>query len=313
VTNYYKCNNFNKLFHFDDIILFLSTIMIIKTQSKIKNIKNSLFLISTPIGNLQDITYRAIDTLKKSDFILCEDTRVSQKLLSKFNIKSKLISNHKFNEKKNLNRIIELLKSNKMISLISDAGTPSISDPGSILINECVRNNINIVPIPGASAVAAAVSISGFSEKFFFYGFFPEKKKDLLNDLINLSKINCSIVFFISPKKINKIIPQLKSFFCDRKIVFCREISKIYEEFIRLDINDLKPFSVELKGEITVVISEMKFTKKSSQELNESTKSNIKKLFNKISIKEIIGIINQDNNISKKEIYNYYLKLKNEN
>tara|TARA_B100000900_G_scaffold379211_1_gene363961 strand:+ start:250 stop:1113 length:864 start_codon:yes stop_codon:yes gene_type:complete len=287
--------------------------MIIKTQSKIKNIKNSLFLISTPIGNLQDITYRAIDTLKKSDFILCEDTRVSQKLLSKFNIKSKLISNHKFNEKKNLNRIIELLKSNKMISLISDAGTPSISDPGSILINECVRNNINIVPIPGASAVAAAVSISGFSEKFFFYGFFPEKKKDLLNDLINLSKINCSIVFFISPKKINKIIPQLKSFFCDRKIVFCREISKIYEEFIRLDINDLKPFSVELKGEITVVISEMKFTKKSSQELNESTKSNIKKLFNKISIKEIIGIINQDNNISKKEIYNYYLKLKNEN
>ncbi len=287
--------------------------MIIKTKSKLKDINNNLFLVSTPIGNLQDITLRAIDTLKKSDYILCEDTRVSQNLLSRYNIKSKLISNHKFNEKRNLKKIIELLKSNKIISLISDAGTPNISDPGNILINECVKNDINIVPIPGPSAVTSAVAMSGFSEKFFFYGFFPEKKKDLSKDLKNLSAINCSLVFFISPKKINKIIPQLKSFFSGRKIVFCKEISKIYEEFMRVDVNNLEPFSEEPKGEFTIVISGVKIDKKYSQQLSESVKTNIKKMINKFSVKEIISIINQGNDISKKEIYNYCLKIKNEN
>ena len=133
--------------------------MIIKPQSEIKDTINGLYLVSTPIGNLKDITYRAVDTLRKSDYILCEDTRVSQNLLKKYDIKSKLISNHKFNEKKNLTKIIELLKSGTIISLISDAGTPSISDPGSILIQECVKNDITVTPIPGASAVAAAISI----------------------------------------------------------------------------------------------------------------------------------------------------------
>tara|TARA_B100000902_G_scaffold319510_1_gene311775 strand:- start:851 stop:1714 length:864 start_codon:yes stop_codon:yes gene_type:complete len=287
--------------------------MNIKPQSKKKNTKNNLYLVSTPIGNMQDITYRAIDTLNKSDYILCEDTRVSQNILNRFNIKSKLISNHKFNEQKNLKKVIELLKSNKKVSLISDAGTPSISDPGNILINECIKHNIKIIPIPGASAVAAAVSISGFSDKFFFYGFFPEKVKVLKNDLENLSQINCSIVFFVSPKKINKIIPELKKFFSSRKIVFCREISKIYEEFIRSNVDDLKPFSNDLRGELTIVISENNHNKKNSKELNESVKINIKKMINKLSVKEIINIIKQNNDISKKEIYNYCLKLKNEN
>ena len=287
--------------------------MIIKSQSKTKIIQNSLYLVSTPIGNLRDITYRAIDILKKSDFILCEDTRVSQNLLNKYEIKSKLISNHKFNEKKNVKKIIELLKSNRIISLISDAGTPSISDPGNILINECIRNDINIIPIPGASAVTTAVSISGFSEKFFFYGFFPEKKKDLISDLKSISNINSSIVFFILPKKINKIITEIKNFFSNKKIFFCREISKFYEEFIRINVDDLKPFPKEPKGEFTVVISEIKDKKKHSKELSESVKSNIQKMINKLSLKEITNIINQNDNISKKEIYNYCLRLKNEN
>ena len=238
---------------------------------------------------------------------------MSQNLLNKYEIKSKLISNHKFNEKKNVKKIIELLKSNRIISLISDAGTPSISDPGNILINECIRNDINIIPIPGASAVTTAVSISGFSEKFFFYGFFPEKKKDLISDLKSISNINSSIVFFISPKKINKIIPEIKNFFSNRKIVFCREISKFYEEFIRINVDDLKPFPKEPKGEFTVVISEIKDKKKHSKELSESVKSNIQKMINKLSLKEITNIINQNDNISKKEIYNYCLRLKNEN
>ena len=286
--------------------------MIIETKSK-KIVKNALYLVSTPIGNLGDITYRAVETLKKSDYILCEDTRVSQNLFSRFNIKSKLIPNHKFNEKRNLNKIIDLLKSDKMISLISDAGTPSISDPGRILINECIKQNINIVPIPGATAVTTSISISGFSEKFFFYGFFPEKKKILINDLKYLSKINSSIIFFVSPNKINKIIPELKIFFNNRNIVFCREISKMYEEFIRERVKDLKPFPNKLRGEFTIVISEPENDKKNSHEIDESVKINIKKMINKLSIKEITNIINQNNKISKKEIYNYCLKLKNEN
>ena len=162
--------------------------MVIKSQSQIKDNENGLYLVSTPIGNLKDITFRAIETLKRSSHILCEDTRVSRNLLDRYEIKSQLISNHKFNESKNLNKIINLLKSGEIISLISDAGTPSISDPGAILVNECIKNNISVIPIPGPSAVATAISISGFSEKFFFYGFLPEKKQTIVSEFKTFSK-----------------------------------------------------------------------------------------------------------------------------
>jgi len=286
--------------------------MIIKSQSQIKDNENGLYLVSTPIGNLKDITLRAIETLKKSSYILCEDTRVSRNLLDRYEIKSRLISNHKFNESKNLNKIVDLLKSGEIISLISDAGTPSISDPGAILVNECIKNNIKIIPIPGPSAVAAAVSISGFSEKFIFYGFLPEKKQFLINVFNKISKFGETFVFFISSKKINKIIPELKKHFSGRKIVFCREISKVYEEFIRRDIDDLEIFNKDLKGELTIVISEKKIDKNRSQELSESDMIIIKKMIKKLTVKEITEIISQNKDISKKEIYNYCLKIKNE-
>ena len=287
--------------------------MVVNAQLELKDSKNGLYLVSTPLGNLKDITFRAIDILKQSDYILCEDTRVSKILLNKYEIKSNLISNHKFNEKKNVKKIIEYLKSGKIISLISDAGTPTISDPGSILINECVNNNIDIYPIPGPSAVATAISISGFSDQFLFYGFFPEKKSDLVSELKKLSDFNCSLVFFSSPKKINKIIPEIKNFFFGRKIILCREITKYYEEYIRKNVNDLELFDKEPKGEITVVISEKIRNKNNSEKLSESDMNIIKKMINKISIKEITEIISQNKKISKKEIYNYCLKIKNEN
>ena len=287
--------------------------MVLNYKSDKKEFKKGLYLVATPIGNLSDITYRAIDILSKSDFILCEDTRVSKKLLDKYEIHSKLISNHKFNEKKNLSKIIQLLKSGLVISLVSDAGTPAVSDPGSVLVRECIDNNINVIPIPGPSAVSAAVSISGFSDKFYFYGFLPEKKTVLEKELNSLSNFNFSIVFFISAKKINKVIPQLKKFFSSRKIVICREISKFYEEFIRLDINQLKQFEKELKGELTIIISEKKKDNLTSQKLSESDKKNIKKMINKLSTKEITNLFNQNSKIPKKEIYQYCLKLKNEN
>ncbi len=286
--------------------------MIVNLKPSHKEIKKGLYLVPTPIGNLGDITLRAIETLKKSDYILCEDTRISRNLLKKYEINSKLISNHKFNEKKNLSNIIELLENGLIISLITDAGTPGISDPGVILINECIKNNIEIIPLPGASAVSSAISISGFCEKFFFYGFFPEKKKIILEDLEILSKIKSSIIFFISPKKINKIIPFIKKFFFGRKILICREMSKIYEEFIRYEIDDLELFKNNLKGELTIVISEKLNDKKNSQILSESDKINIKKMINKLSIKEIVSLVSSNNQISKKTIYNFCLKLKNE-
>ena len=275
-------------------------------------LKKGLYLIPTPIGNLGDITLRAIELLKNSDFILCEDTRVSKKLLDKFDIKTRLISNHKFNEVKNLPKIIKLLKENKIISIVSDAGTPSISDPGVVLINECLRQNINIIPLPGPSAVTTAVAVSGFDEKYLFYGFFPEKEKVIKEELERLSNLNFCLVFFVSPKKINKIIPHLKKYFKKRKILICREISKYYEEFIRSDLDELQTFKDEPKGEITIVISEKKFEKKTSQTLSESDKRNIEVMINKLSTKEITDIISQRSEVSKKEIYNYCLKLKNE-
>ena len=246
--------------------------MIENLKSANRVFKKSLYLVSTPIGNLNDISLRAIETLKRSDYILCEDTRISKNLLEKYQIKSNLIANHKFNEKRNVVKIIKLINQGSLISLISDAGTPGISDPGSILVNECIKNNINIIPIPGASAVISAVSISGFSEKFFFYGFFPEKDKILKEDLENLSKLNSSIVFFISPKKINKNIPLIKKNFIGRKILICREMTKFYEEYKRSKVEDLEPLKSNLKGELTIVISEKIHDKKASQTLDESDK-----------------------------------------
>ena len=286
--------------------------MINKPQSKIKYLKSGLYIVSTPIGNLGDITFRAVEILRKSDFILCEDTRVSKNLLSRYEIKSKLISNHKFNEKQNLSKILGYLRSGKIISIISDAGTPSISDPGAILVNACIDETIDIFPIPGPSALAAAVSVSGFSDKFLFYGFFPDKKKELSSELKRLSEIQNTLVFFVSLKKINKIIPEVKKNFSGRKIIFCREITKLYEEFIRKNVDELELFKENLKGECTVVISEKKNNKIFSQKLSESDKLLIKKMINKFSIKEISKIISLNSNVSKKEIYSYCLKLKNE-
>jgi 16S rRNA (cytidine1402-2'-O)-methyltransferase len=286
--------------------------MILHTDNINNKVKSGLYIVSTPIGNLSDITLRALEVLKKSDYILCEDTRTSKHLLDRYEIKSKLISNHKFNEKKNLPKIIEILKSDCIVSLISDAGTPSISDPGAILINECLINKINIYPIPGASAVSSAVSISGFSEKYFFYGFFPEKNNKLKEDFEKLRNLDGSIVFFISPRKFNRSVKDIKQYFSDRKILICREMTKFYEEFIRTDIDKLEPFTSDPKGELTIVISERVKERNSSIILKESDKKNIQKMIKKLSIKDITDLISQNSNVPKKEIYSYCLKLKNE-
>ena len=276
------------------------------------NLKPGLYCVATPIGNLDDISKRAIHVLKNSEIILCEDTRVSKKLLNRFEINNKLFSYHKFNELKKLDEVIKVLENKKIVSLISDAGTPAVSDPGRILINECLKKNISVLPIPGPSAVTTAISISGFSDRYIFCGFLPEKKNQIENLFKELSNKNYSIVFFISPKKIIKIIDIIKEYFSGRNILICREISKFYEEYLRSSVENLSKISIKDKGEITVVISELLEKQKKLKELKESDKKKIKSLIKKMTIKNIIKVIGADSNISKKEIYNYCLSIKNE-
>ena len=275
-------------------------------------LKPGLYCVSTPIGNLGDITFRAIYILNKSDLILSEDTRVSSKLLSKFNIKTKLLPNHKFNEKKNVKNVLNLLKENKIISIISDAGTPTISDPGGILIKECIKNKINIFPIPGPSAATAAISVSGFSNNFFFCGFLPEKNSHVEQLFQKISNLNYSIIFFISPKKIKRIAAQIQKYFNGRDILITREMTKLHEEYIWDKVKNLNKIDISQKGEMTVVISENANLHNRLQVIEESVKKKIIKLLKKMSIKDVTSKINKENNISKKIIYDYCLKKKNE-
>ena len=275
--------------------------------------KPGLYCVATPIGNMGDISFRAVKILQESNLILCEDTRVTKKILQKFEINNKLISNHKFNENKNLEKVIETLKDNKIVSIVSDAGTPALSDPGRILVKECVKNNVEIFPIPGASAVSAAISISGFSDNFYFCGFLPEKQNQIKKLFKNLSTLESSIIFFISPNKLDKRIGDIKEFFINRDILICREITKYHEEYIRSPINELSKVNFSRKGELTIVISEIKKEKLSFKELEESDKKKINKLIKKMSIKDIVKKVSEDREISKKLIYKYCLEIKNEN
>ena len=273
-------------------------------------INNGLYIVSTPIGNLKDITLRALDILKKSNLILCEDTRVSKKLLFNYKIENKILSYHKFNEKKNLDRIIEILKSGQIVSLISDAGTPTISDPGKLLINRCVEEDISVIPIPGPSAVIASMSISGFSNNFYFHGFLSETENSIKKEFEVFKSFNCAIIFFVSAKKLNKKFEVLKNFFPDREILICRELTKLHETIYRGKVSEIDILKFNPKGEVTVVLSENEV--KIKDDLNESDKKKIKKLIKNKSIKDIVRIFSQEKNISKSKIYNYCLQIKNE-
>ena len=216
-----------------------------------------LNIVPTPIGNLEDITFRSIDTLKKSDYILCEDTRVSKKLLSKYNIDVPLISFHSYNEHKTVQKHIDQILNGKRISLISDAGTPSISDPGFLIVRESINNDIEINCLPGPTALIPAIVNSGLSsDRFVFEGFLPAKKgrNKRLNNLLNENR---SIIIYESPKKILKLLNELIDLFGEqRKASISREISKIYQENIRGTLKELleKFDNKNIKGEFVIVI-----------------------------------------------------------
>jgi len=279
-------------------------------KNKQQIINSGLYLVSTPIGNLEDISFRALNVLKKSDIILCEDIRKSKKLLSHFQINNKLLSYHKFNEQKISSVAINSIKKKNIVSLISDAGTPTISDPGLILVKKCIEEHLDIHPIPGPSAVTSAVSVSGFNDKYLFYGFLTKKEKDLEKVLKSLYDLDYSIVFFIPGSKINFYISKFKLNFADRKILIAKEMTKIYENFIRDDIASIKEFSGNLKGEFTVVISGKNKEKKIQKKIDESVKIEITQMLKKYSHKDVVEFISKKENLPKKLIYNFCLKIK---
>lgn len=221
------------------------------------NKSHVLNIVPTPIGNLEDITLRSLDTLKNSDYILCEDTRVSKKLLNKYNIEVQLVSFHSFNEHKTVQKHINQILDGKAVSLISDAGTPSISDPGFLIVRESIKNNIEINCLPGATALIPAIVNSGLSsERFVFEGFLPTKKgrNKRIKNLVDEKR---SIVIYESPKRILRLINDLMGFLGeDRKASISRELSKIYQENIRGTLNELhdKLENINIKGEFVIVI-----------------------------------------------------------
>jgi len=275
-----------------------------------KLFSNHLYIVSTPIGNLDDITLRAIEVLKKTDIILCEDTRRSLKLLSHYKIKKKLFSYHKFNEKKQISKIIEYFKEGKILSLVSDAGTPLLSDPGRILVNECIKNGIQITPIPGVSSITAALSVSGFKDKFLFYGFLPKTENELKKVLTSLSEYEFTQIFFAPSNKINFYIRIFKNFYSGRKIVIAKEITKLHEAFIRADIDQVKISKSPIKGELTIVISEA--VKKIKNFSEEKIVHKAKKYLKKYSLKDTVSLILETEKLNKKQVYDLCLKIKNE-
>ena len=271
---------------------------------------NNLYIVSTPIGNLDDITLRAIEVLKESDIILCEDTRRSLKLLNHLKIKKKLISFHLYNEKKQISQIIKYINDGKILSLISDAGTPILSDPGRLLINECIKYRIKIVPIPGVSSITSAMSVSGFRDQFLFYGFLPKKDKELEKVLQSLKKLPYTQVFFVPALKINFYLKAFKNFFFDRKIMIGREITKLHETFLREDVDKINLFNKPIKGELTVIISE-KVNK--SYEFDELKVSKMARIFlKKYSLRDTVNLIMDKEKANKKKVYQICLNIKNE-
>ena len=260
---------------------------------------HSLYVISTPIGNIQDISNRSLKILSESDYILCEDTRVTSKLLNFYNIKKKLISFHVSNEKIKIQRIIDDLKCKKIISLVSDAGTPTLSDPGKSLISKCYDHDIKVIPVPGASAILSAVSVSGFTDNFYFCGFFPKKNNEIENFLSKIKLIKATLVFFMPARDLEKNSDYLTKFFPKSNFLIAREMTKVHEIYIRDTMTNIKKYiQNNFKGEMTLVVDNL-IEVASDIDVDKE----ISLLIGKMSSKNIAEYLSKKLEISKKIIY----------
>ena len=270
----------------------------------------NLYLVATPIGNLEDITLRAIKTLKEADLIAAEDTRHTLKLLNYFEIKKPLISYYKEIEKTKSNILIEKLKEGKNIALVSDAGTPGISDPGAEIVKNAIENNIKIVPIPGACAAINGVISSGLdTTEFYFIGFLPVNKKEKKEKLERIKKINSTLIFYEAPHKLINTLENIKEILGDRNIVLAREITKIHEEFLRGTVSQILEKYTEPKGEFVIIVEKSNENNEEKEillnlSLEEHYKYYEKQGFEK---KEIIKKIAKDKNKNKNEVYQYFI------
>ena len=267
-----------------------------------KSVFGKLYLIPTPIGNLEDITQRALNILKEVDIVYAEDTRETFNLLKYYNINKKIESCHKYSEMKHKDKIISLLKEGKNIGYVTDRGTPLISDPGNVIVDEAINNNITVIALPGPNALLPAINMSGLSnQRFLFYGFLNSKKSLAKKELLDLKGIKQTLIFYESPFRINDTVKLMKDIFGNRKASIVREISKIYEEVLRGTLDDLIELSNSIKGEIVLLVEGNNDIIVDDNNYEELVNNLIKKGYTK---RDAIKEISKEYNINKNKIYN---------
>ena len=268
-----------------------------------------LYLVATPIGNLEDITLRALRVLKEVDLIAAEDTRTTLKLLNHFDIKKPLMSNHRHNEENREDILIAKLKEGQNIAVVSDAGTPGISDPGEVIAKKAIEEGIEVIPIPGACAAISALIASGLDTKeFTFFGFLPLNKKLRKEKLEEIESESKTAIIYEAPHKLKETLKDLAYIVEDRQIVLARELTKIHEEFIRGNISEIINKSENLKGEMIILIEGAQKEKKENFLNALDLKEHYKFYENQgLEKKEIIKKIAKDRGVSKNEIYKEFV------
>ena len=274
--------------------------------------KGKLYIVATPIGNLEDITLRAINVLKSVDIIIAEDTRHSLKLLNHLEISKPLISYHRHNEEEKTDVILDKIDEGNNIALISDAGTPVISDPGEIIVKKALERNISVIPIPGACAIITALMAAGVNTRnFTFYGFLSINKKIRMKELEQIKNNKSTIILYEAPHKIINTLRDLEEYVGERQIVLARELTKIHEEFIRGNIKEVRAKLDSPKGEYVIIINEDNFFDENLEnKINKLTLEEHYKYYEKMGMdkKEIIKKIAKDREVPKNEIYQQFLE-----
>ena len=265
----------------------------------------SLYLIPTPIGNLDDITVRALNTLKQVDVLLCEDTRDTGLLLKKYDIKQTLLSCHEYNEDKIVGKVIDYLEKGKNIGLVTDQGSPIISDPGYIISRAVINAGYNVISLPGATAFVPALSMSGIEPSpFLFYGFLSAKDSKQKGELKSLKDLKYTLIFYESVHRMEKTLKNMLEVLGDRNIAICREISKIHEEVCRDKISNILQFVSQMKGEFVIIVE----GNKEKVDYNSLDVIEHVKLYTEdgISEKDAIKLVAKERNVAKSVIYNEY-------
>lgn len=272
-------------------------------QKSYESDKSNLYIVPTPIGNLGDMTYRAVETLRKVDAIFAEDTRVTIQLLNSFDIKNKVYQCQKFNEVKASKSVLSLLSQGKNVAIVTDRGTPLISDPGSLVVDNVIKEGYNVIALPGACAFLPALNMSGISsERFFFYGFLSSKDSQAIHELEMLKNIKFTTILYEAPHRLSKTLQNIYKILGNRYISISREISKVYEEVFRGTVIEAIDFYKEVKGEIVIVIE----ASKEEINYNEMLQEVIKRIKDGNSSKDAIKMVSKEFDVSKNILYNMY-------